>query len=106
MVIKQINTAIRRKYTVKSRAIGRLLESIIYFLRNRYKQCKAQDDEDGVIMWQAANCPLLPQATPLTRGAPLLSLTRQFPRFAGELLRKGSLLFAFLGFRYKYSKAR
>lgn len=46
MVIKQINTAIRRKYTVKSRAIGRLLESIIYFLRNRYKQCKAQDDED------------------------------------------------------------
>ena len=58
MVIKQINTAIRRKYTVKSRAIGRLLESIIYFLRNRYKQCKAQDDEDGVIMRQAANDPL------------------------------------------------
>ena len=89
MVIKQINTAIRRKYTVKSRAIGRLLKSIIYFLRNRYKQCKAQDDEDGVIMRQAANCPLLPQAvpTPLTRGAPLLSLTRHFPRFAGELLR-------------------
>ena len=89
MVIKQINTAIRRKYTVKSRAIGRLLESIIYFLQNSYKQCKAQDDEDlryyAASRKQSSSVATVP--TPLTRGAPLLSLTRHFPRFAGELLR-------------------
>ena len=47
-------------------------------------------------MRQAAICPHPPQAgtTPLTRGAPLLSLTRHFPRFAGELPRQEKASFA------------